>query len=218
MQSKILKLEGVYSHLSCSDDISSSYNIEQINLFKQITKNVNCKTISFHLLNSAGLFNFSQYSFDYIRPGISIYGISPLRSVNKKLSPVMQLKAPIVHLKKIIKGDKVGYGCEYIAKSNAVIAIVQCGYADGLSKSFENNGFVYFNSKQFPIVGKISMDLVAIDTKNFKFNFLDEVTIWGDGNVEDSQLESISKAQNKIPYEFLTNLSDRIKRIYIDEG
>ena len=218
----LLKLEGVYSHLSSSGNVDSSSNSYQFKKFEkaispilQLLSNSSLPNIYFHILNSGGLFNYAQYRYDIVRPGISIYGVSPV-DINNNLKPVMELKAPIVLLKKVLKGESIGYDCAYVAKSDMNIAILQCGYADGLNKNFEKNSFVFYNDMKFPIIGKVSMDLFAIDCKKFNFKINNEVTIWG-GKWEESRLEKISNAHSEIPYVYLTNLSNRVKRVYIEE-
>jgi len=212
----LLKLEGVYSHLSSSANLDSSSNLYQFKKFEKAIYSISSNpNILFHILNSGGLFNYKQYKFDIIRPGISIYGVSPI-GINNNLKPVMELKAPIVLLKKVLKGESVGYDCTYTAENDMNIAILQCGYADGLNKNFEKNSFVFHKDLKFPIIGKVSMDLFAIDCRDFNFKINNEVTIWG-GGWEASRLERISNSHGEIPYVYLTNLSSRVKRVYIEE-
>ena len=126
------------------------------------------------------------------------------------------MSSPIVNIKDIIVGEKIGHGCTFVAKRNMTIAIVQCGYADGLLKCFEKDGIVYYKKNIFPIIGRISMDLFAIDCKDYNFNIFDDVTIWG-GNHKELKLEMLSKKYQTIPYIFLTSVSNRVRRIYIDK-
>ena len=209
----LISLEGIYSHLSSSNNIESPSNKKQFKMFLKIINTLKNSSLKFHILNSAGIFNFNEFSLSAVRPGLSIYGISPI-CINNNLKPIMKLKAPIVHLKKVLNGESIGYDCKYLAEDDINIAIIQCGYADGLSKDFENNGLVFFRKKKYSIIGKISMDLFAIDCKEDTFQINDEVTIWG-GNSSNSQLESISEKYSSIPYVYLTNLSKRIERVYV---
>jgi len=210
-------LEGVYSHLACSENTSSKHNNFQIDRFKKIINKYKLKKIKFHLINSGGIFNYPDCHFDFVRSGISIYGISPYEKINKNLKPIMKFVAPIVLVKNLKKFDKVGYGCTYVAKRKMKIAIAQCGYADGIPFSFGNTGAVYYNNHKLPIIGKVSMDLICLDcsaVENIEEN--QEVIIWG-GDLEQTRLENISKQFNRIPYLFLTGLSERVERIYINE-
>ena len=216
LNSESIFLEAVYSHLACSDDVTSNHNIFQLKIFEEIISFIKDDCIKLHLLSSGGLFNYNDYFYDLVRPGISIYGVSPLRKINHNLKPVMELIAPVVLFKNILRGEKVGYGCTYIAESDINIAIVQLGYADGLNKNFEIDGTVFVNDKEYPIVGRISMDLFAINCYDNNLNLKDEVTIWG-GDSQKTRLEYISNKHNLLPYIYLTNLSNRVKRIYVEK-
>ena len=216
-KSNKITLEGIYTHLACSENKNSDFNKIQLESFEKIINNINDKSLNYHILNSGGVFNFSKYKFDFVRTGIALYGISPLGQINSNLKPVMELKAPIVLIKTISPGTSIGYGCTYRAEKKMKIGIVQCGYADGIPLNFSNKGFVHFDNEHFPIVGKVSMDLISVDfTKSHSIKLMDEVTIWGGAN-EESRLELISKKVDSIPYIFLTSLSDRVKRIYVEK-
>ena len=217
IESQYIILEGIYSHLCYADDINSLKNNKQINLFEKIIKQSNQYRVKYHILNSAGVFNFSKSKLDLVRCGLSLYGISPLNSINSNLLPVMELKAPVILIKNISKNATVGYGCTYKADKSQKIAIVQCGYADGIPRNFGNRASVYYNQYKFPIIGRVSMDLICIDISILDdSDKLDEVTIWG-GLQKDSRLELISRKFDTIPYVYLTNLSNRVKRVYVKE-
>ena len=215
LKSKSIKLEGVYSHLSSADNKNSKHNSKQINNFKKIVNQVKESNIKFHLLNSAGVFNYKNYLYDFVRPGLSIYGISPNKKINDNLKPVMEFIAPIILRKQIKRGDKIGYGCSFIAKKNMKMAVVQCGYGDGVPIEFSNIGQVFYKEFQFPIIGRVSMDLICIDiTKYNQKKNIEKVTIWG-GNNKYSRLEYIANKFNTIPYEYLTRISNRVERKYV---
>ena len=211
-----INFEGIYSHLACSENKNSNENLHQIDLFQKIIEFTNDINIKYHLLNSGGVFNYNKYKLDYARIGIALYGINPIGEINNNLRPVMKLVAPVVLIKTINKGDKIGYGCTYIANNKMKIGIVQCGYADGIPISFSNKGAVYYNKDSYPILGKISMDLICVDFSSSAIKVLDEVVIWGDDNVEN-RLETISNKFNNNPYVFLTSVSERVERIYVEE-
>jgi len=216
-KNKNINLEGIYSHLACSEDKSSKDNASQINIFKKIIQKYNYKGYSFHLLNSGGIFNYPDLHLDYIRTGLSIYGISPYGKVNNYLKPVMKLVAPIVLIKNINKGEKIGYGCTYKSTKSMKIGIVQCGYADGIPLNFSNNGLVFYKKNELSLLGRVSMDLICIDLTDVNaVDVDDEVVIWGDNSFNASYLENISKKFNSIPYIYLTSLSSRVRRVYVE--
>ena len=128
----------------------------------------------------------------------------------------MEFKAPIVLNKNIAKGTMIGYGCSYKAKKNMKVSIIQCGYGDGIPYEFSNQGFVYYNNKKIPIIGRVSMDLISVDTTFVNCQINDYVTIWG-GLSDDSRLENIAKFFNNIPYTYITGVTDRVIREYIDD-
>ena len=210
-------LEGIYSHLACSEDPLAKHNKVQISIFNDIIRKYKLDSVRFHLINSGGVFNYKECCFDFVRSGLSIFGVSSNQIINNKLSSVMELIAPVVLIKEVFKGDKIGYGCTYTVDKKMRIAILQCGYADGIPYKFGNRGFVFFKNKKLPILGKISMDLICIDcSEAINLSEKDYVTIWG-GDMQESKLENISKRFGDIPYIYLTRLSSRVERVYIDE-
>ncbi len=216
MSSDYLDVEAIYSHLACSNDIDANQNIEQIEKFKLCIDIISkYKQVKYHLLSTSGIFNYNDNIYDFARIGLSIYGASSLGKIDKNLKPVMELKATVKLIKNIKEGESIGYGATYTAEKDMKVAIIQCGYADGLPLSFSNNGYVEFKSKIFPILGRISMDLICIEVDE-KVKLFDEVTLWGSDN-DKMRLEVISEKHNSMPYVFLTNLSRRVKRVYINE-
>ena len=211
-----IKLESIYSHLACSDNSEDSLNDLQINKFFEvisyIKQNNENHIVSFHLLNSSGVYNYGKYSQDYCRVGLSMYGVSPLGSPDIKLKPVMKFIAPIILIKEVKKGESIGYGATYIASNNITVAIVRCGYADGIPVSFSNKGEVEYNGKFYPILGRVSMDLICIEVDEDMKQF-DYVTIWG-GEYDRMKLETISAKFNILPYVLMTGISNRVERVY----
>ena len=160
-------IEGVYSHLACSEDSDSQNNIDQIIIFKDMLNKIKTRNLKVHLVNSGGIINYKDCYFDFVRVGLSMYGISS-GIINENLKPVMELVAPVVLIKDVLKGNKIGYGCTYVVKEKKKIAILQCGYADGIPYNFGNRGYVFFKKQKLPILGKISMDLMCIDCTKVK--------------------------------------------------
>ena len=217
IDSPFLKIEGIYSHLANSDNKNVQYNNKQINLFNKIlNKYLKNNIFCIHLLNSGGLFNYNKYTYNIVRIGLAIYGISPLGKPNDNLKPVMEFIAPVILTKNIKKNTMVGYGCSYTAKSNMKIGIVQCGYGDGIPFNFSNKGHVYFKNCRINIIGRVSMDLITIDLTNISCDLNDWVTIWG-GSTEDSRLEIVASFHKNIPYTYLTGVTNRVLREYIYE-
>ena len=214
-----IHVEGVYSHFATAEENDTQYRDKQLVLFKEVVnlaKNILPETKYFHIANSAGILNCPESHYNMIRPGISLYGVSPLGEPHEKLKPVMKMKAKVVLVKKMNAGEPVGYNRLYTAEKNENIALLQAGYADGIPTEFSNSGSVEINGLHYPIIGKVSMDLIAINCEEGAIKEGDEAVFWG-GVDEKTQLEYMAVKYKKIPYEFLTGVSARVARNLINE-
>ncbi len=214
-----IRVEGVYSHFATAEETDTQYRDDQLDLFKKVmnmAKMIFPDVKFFHIANSAGILNCPESHFNMVRPGISLYGVSPLGTPHNKLKPVMKMKAPVVLVKKMKADESVGYSRLYTAEMDEAIALLQAGYADGIPTVFSNSGSVEINGSTYPIIGKVSMDLIAINCGNNTIDEGDEAVFWG-GKDENYQLEYLAKKYKKIPYEFLTGVSARVKRNLINE-
>lgn len=210
-----LSVASVFSHLAVADIPNfDDFTLMQINNYIEMTdkieKRLNKKFIK-HILNTAGIERFSQYQFDMVRLGIGLYGFSS--NCNHKLRNVSTLKTTISQIKKIKKGESVGYGKTFLAENEMIIGIIPIGYADGLNRRLSNRGYVMVRNKRAKIVGNICMDMCMIDITNIEAQEGDEVIIFGE-NLPVTELASILET---IPYEIFTSISNRVKRIYYHE-
>ena len=209
-----ISVKSVFSHLATSEDKSNDlFTRKQIAEFNElstiITKKLNYPIIR-HILNSAGIERFTDYQFDMVRLGIGLYGFSAINS--NKLMPVSILKSTIIQIKKIKENDTIGYGRRGKLNAGSKIAIVPIGYADGLSRKLGNSvGQLYIRDNPVPIIGNISMDMCAVDITNISVNEGDEVIIFDNNN----HILKMSESLKTIPYEIMTNISQRVKRIYL---
>ncbi len=202
----------VMSHLSCADNKLSKLNKKQLNSFLKLKNNF---PNSLHSLsNSAGILLGKDYHFDMVRPGISLYGGNCQIGEKKIYNNVVSLKAKLIQVREIYKGDTIGYGATYKAKSKMKIGTLAIGYADGFNRLFSNNYHILFQNKKVKIVGRVSMDLITVDlTKiNLSTNVMNE-----DFEIisQKYSINTISKIIDTIPYEILTNLGKRYQRRYI---
>ena len=214
-----LRVEGVYSHFATAEENDTKYRDWQLDQFRKVIKLANSILPDikyFHIANSAGILNCPDSHFNMVRPGISLYGISPLGKPHHSLNPVMKMKAPVVLVKKMNAGDSVGYSRLYTAEKDEKIALLQAGYADGIPTVFSNSGSVEIKGSQYPIIGKVSMDLIAINCGEDTIKEGDEAVFWG-GEHENTRLEYLAIKYKKIPYEFLTGVSTRVARNLINE-
>jgi len=166
-----------------------------------------------HFGNSSGLLNSKKLKLSFTnisRTGLALYGIS---SVNDKgLKPVLQLKTHVVQVKKIKKGEKVGYDFTYEAKKDEVIAVLPIGYSDGIDRKLSDKGTVLIKDKICQIIGRVSMNLTVIDVtviKNIKIG--DEAIIFSN-NEDENNIVNSAKKIGMIPYEILVHLERSTKR------
>lgn len=214
-----LRVTSIFSHLACSEDPDmDAFTRSQIDKFSlwsnDLRRRLNDPSICRHILNSSGIIRFPDAQFDMVRLGIGLYGIAPQSDVQDALLPVSRLKTRISQIKLIPSGDSVGYNRRWIASRPSRIAILPIGYADGLNRHLGfSNGRVLVNDQQAPIIGSICMDMCFIDVSDIPCSEGDDVVIFGDARL----LQQISAAADTIPYEILTSVSSRVKRIYFSQ-
>ena len=209
-----LNILSTCSHLSdAENEVSKKFAKKQINLFKQISTKFNKliakKTLS-HILNTYGVLHHSSDCLDAVRIGIGLYGCTK----NKFLLPIASLNSVITQIRKVKRGDRIGYGNSFVCEKDMQIAVVPIGYADGLNRGLSNMvGSIVINNKHCPIIGKISMGTLTIDITSINASEGDVVEVFGVNN----SIISIANSISTIPYEILSCLNRRIKRIYINQ-
>ena len=206
-----IKVEGIFSHLSASDvEDGKSFTRNQIKKFEKLSNEMetNLGIIAVkHILNTSGIENYSQASMDMVRLGIGIYGISK----NNKISNVASLITCISKVRRIKKGEYIGYGLGKMIKKDMKIAIIPIGYADGFNRKLGNgNGSVFINNSLHKTVGNICMDMAFIDISNTDYQVGERVEIFGSNN----PINEIAKSINTIPYEIISSISNRVVRVY----
>lgn len=211
---KSLQIESIFSHLAASESwVFDEYTTKQIETFEELSTQVEAQLkykVKRHILNSAGIERFPNNQFDMVRLGIGLYGVSA-SGVNG-LRNVCTLKSTILQIKTLKSNDSVGYGRKEMLDHDARIATIRIGYADGLSRQFGNRkGKVLINGAYAPIIGAVCMDLCMVDVTNIQAKEGDEVIIFG----KDLSVVALAEAIDTIPYEILTSVSPRVKRIYI---
>ncbi len=215
---KHIVVKSVFSHLAASDepehDDFTWTQIKKFNLMSEQIKKHFSYSIMKHILNSAGISRFPDAQFEMVRLGIGLYGIGSSKSEQNQLQNVSTLKTSISQIKNIAANDSIGYSRKGFAKQDMQIATVPIGYADGLSRKLSNGkGKMIVNGKPAPIVGNVCMDMCMIDITNINVNENDEVIVFGDAQ----PIAKIAEDVGTIPYEILTNVSRRVKRIYYQE-
>jgi alanine racemase len=212
-------VKSVFSHLSASDEQKhDDFSREQFNryqnFYQRISSALNTKPIR-HILNSAGILRFAAYQMDMVRLGIGLYGVDPTGGAATGLEMTATLKTVISQIKNVRPGDTIGYGRRGIARNEMKIATIAIGYADGFSRNFSNGkGSVLVHGKRAPVVGNVNMDMTMIDITGIDANEGDEVVIFGGG----LSIQEVAASIGTIPYEILTNTSERVKRVFVSEG
>ncbi|MDQ7056025.1 MAG: alanine racemase [Persephonella sp.] len=215
---KGLDIEGLMSHFP-SADTDRELTEKQILTFRSIVNTFQRSGIYpkyIHLQNSAGL----VYNCDYcnaVRVGISIYGGKPSNNFPLPVKTVMSVKAKVITVKKLKKGDTVSYGGTFRAHRDMDIAVVAFGYADGLPRELSNKGFFLFKDRKLRILGNITMDMTVIDATGIKIKPMDTVTVIGKDCKKEIYFEDIAKMCRTIPYEIMCRISKRVKRVVVDE-
>ncbi len=206
----------VFSHFVGSDSKEfDDFTQNQINVFNeaaaQLQKNFSHKILK-HICNSAAIERFPEAQFDMVRLGIGLYGVNPID--NSILHNVSTLKTTILQIREVKEGDTIGYSRKGKITRKSKIAAIPIGYADGISRGLGNGiGYCLVNGKKAPYVGNICMDVCMIDVTDIKCKEGDSVIIFGG----ELPITILSDSLNTIPYEILSNVSKRVKRVYYQE-
>ena len=210
------KIKSIYSHLGESEAEKPNKACEnQIRCFEKIKKihlEDMSEEIDFHILNTSGIFNYPNFQYDAVRIGIGFHGYANNIDWDKKLKPIAKLKSIISQIHNVKKGDLVGYNSGWKATKDTRIAVLPMGHADGISRGYSNsNAWVNINGVKAYIIGNICMDMLMIEIGNISCNEGDEVEIFGESN----SANDFSKKNKTIPYELITSIGPRIKRIFL---
>lgn len=214
-----IHVASIFSHLSSADEERhNDFTNHQIDLFQNLSWKIITELnypVLRHILNSPGISKFPNGQFDMVRLGIGLYGVDPSEALQNKLLNVSSLQTNIAQIKEIEIGESVGYGRSFIAEKNMRIATINIGYADGFSRKMGNGvGKVFINGNYAPVVGRVCMDMTMIDIsgiENVKEG--DAVELFG----EHISISQYAEWQQTIPYEIMTGISQRVKRVYLQE-
>lgn len=220
--SDCVTLTGIYSHLSCSDELDSPTTLEQIELFKPCAlyaKQKNSDVIC-HLANSGGVYYYPDSYFDMVRPGLLSYGYFPevpvLEHLLNNVASCLQLKANVSYFKVVFPNQGISYNKSYITKDLTHVVTIPIGYGDGYRRALSNIGQVIIRGKRYTISGAICMDMCMVDIGSCGEAYVgDEVILIGKSGNEVITLHDVAKQCDTIIYEILCGFSNRIPRIYL---
>lgn len=197
------------SHLACADDVEDTNTQRQTDQFESMTESL---TGEKSLANSAGVAGWPETHYQWVRPGIMLYGGSPLlhQSADRlELKPVMTLESRLIAIQSLKKGDAVGYGQTWACPEDMSVGVAACGYGDGYPRHAPSGTPVLVNGKRAQLVGRVSMDTIIVDLRGVDAKVDDPVILWGDGLPADD----IATAAGTIAYELFTGVSARVPRI-----
>ena len=208
----VRKPQLLMSHLACANQKEHPKNIEQFEQFTQLQQHFTGVPTSF--CNSSGIYLDRIFHGELARPGSALYGINPASWLeHNPMQHVADLTAPIVMIRELAADEAIGYGATATLEAGSHVAIVQIGYADGYLRYLSNKGVVYMGRIACPVIGRVSMDMIAVDVSHVPENELHthhEVRIIS----AEQPVDVVAKQANTIGYEIFTSLGDRVKRVY----
>ncbi len=225
------ELVGAYSHFACADELNNPVSSAQLQAFLACIP-ASLLALNKHIANSAAALTYPESRLDLVRPGLALYGISPLQpqdtagvaAVNKhtvatslpiQLQPALTLRSRVVYFKVVKKGSGVSYGHSWRAPCDSRIVTVPVGYGDGYPRCLSNIGEVLIRGQRFPIVGKICMDQFMVNIGNSEAYNGDEVVLIGKQGNQRISVEEVASKANTVPHEILTNLNLRAPRRFL---
>jgi alanine racemase len=216
-----LELTGLMTHFASAEHDAHSVS-EQLGRFAQARESVRARGLSprlLHAANTAASLQYPEARFDFVRPGIGLFGLAPgVRDV-PRLKPVMRLRSQIIALRRLAPGQSVGYGSTWTAQRPSLIATIPIGYADGLLRVLSNRAEVLVRGRRAPVAGVISMDLTGVDVTEIEGVALgDEVVVLGHQKgplgADTLGAEELARHAGTIAWEVLTAISRRVPRFY----
>ena len=211
-----VELEGMFSHFADADSLDRTFTNRQIKIFSDVAKKIRAAGVKikiFHIAESAAVLDIPEAHFDMVRSGIINYGLYPSADVRRtiELKPAMKLVARIAFLKKISAGVSIGYGREFVAARDSLIATLPLGYADGYIRAYKNF-HVEVRGQLAPIAGRVCMDQTMIDVTDVEgVRVGDEVILFGSDLIS---IDDAAKHLNTINYEVTCLVSSRVPRIF----
>ncbi|MEZ0260714.1 MAG: alanine racemase [Alphaproteobacteria bacterium] len=208
---KPIDVRYVMSHLACADEPQHPMNAEQLKLFQNFTASLG-RPLRYSLANSGGIFLGEGYHFDLVRPGCALYGINPTGLPENPMRGVITLKCRILQARNIDISTTVGYGAAYKVSPPANCVTVSVGYADGYLRSLTGKGAVFIGGVKCPVIGRVSMDSIIVDTTALKTQPV--AGDWAEVIGEGQGVDDVAASAGTIGYEILTSLGKRYRRSY----
>ncbi len=214
-----VQLKGAFTHFATADDRDKSFTLQQFELFQNMLSLLRRNGIDpelVHCANSAAILEFPQTYCSMVRPGISMYGHYPSRTMPKSvpLKPAMSFVTTVAFVKSIDAGESVSYGRRFVASKRTRVATLPVGYADGYSRLLTGKASVLIGGRKFPVVGTICMDMMMVDVGDTDVAVGDEAVLVGRQNGQEIACWDLAERIGTIPYEILCGISARVPRLY----
>lgn len=206
-----IEITGIYTHLSAADinlPAAIKKTNQQLQTFTKLLDYLNDKQVNYgitHVLNSGGILNYSQWHFDYVRPGLLLTGMTD----DSRIAQVFSIKSCITDIKHRHQNEQIGYGLDSVLTDDSLIAVVSCGYGDGIDRRMKGK-YVYIHNKPCKIIANICMDQMLVDVTGVDCQVNDEVTIFG----QDLSLLELADDFQTIVNELLVRFTSRVVRVY----
>ena len=214
-----IRIAGLMTHLSTADS-DPDYVAEQVAGFAKaqgLVRRFGHEPVVQHVANSAAVFRHPETHFDWVRPGLALYGYPGADAIDAPLRPAMRWRTEVLRVRTLVPGESAGYGRSFRATSEMLLATIPVGYGDGLLRSASNRGHVLVRGVRCPIVGNIAMDLTTVDVSGVPDVAIgDEALLLGKQNGAVLDACDLASAARTIPYEVLTNVSRRVPRVYLN--
>ena len=199
---------GIMSHFACADDPKHWLNAKQIATFTSFVQEYQGEK---SLCNSAGIFAFPKVHFDWVRPGLALYGASPLEGKSAEalgLKPVMTFRTELIAIQKFKRGESVGYGAGFVCPEDMPVGIASVGYGDGYPRIVGKGASVLVDDERCPLIGRIAMDMAAVDLRSCANAMVgDKVTLWGEG----LPVEDLATYSDRLSYDLMTGIQNRVR-------
>jgi len=220
IQNSFLPIEGIYSHFSTADEGDPTFVKTQLKRFNTILNFGKERGVSFrfiHCSNSGAILNNYGKSFNTVRVGMLLYGVSPSNEVeiNQNYKPVMSFCGPIIFVRKVPPNTPVSYGGKYLTSKETNIGVIQTGFADGFPRSWYEKGYISYKGKYHKIAGRVCMDQLMVDFGNVEPNIGDEVLFFGERENDKIKIEDIADKIGTTTYVLLVGIQGRTKKINI---
>ncbi|XQW87007.1 alanine racemase [Thalassotalea piscium] len=195
------------SHLGCADELNNKITTSQLSLFEEVTSGTDNEL---SLANSAALCNWPSTRYDWVRPGLLLYGVSPIKQLQERVTikPVMTLQSSLIAIRTVTAGESVGYGGTWQTQTETKIGVIAIGYGDGYPRHAQNGTPVLLNGRRVALIGRVAMDMITVDLGKESADAIGDIaTLWGEGLA----VEEIAECATTIPYELLCNISRRVQ-------